>query len=251
MDLSRWKGCVAVVTGASSGIGRRVAADLVEEGMRVVGVARRKRKLTELQSSLGQMSELFFPFEADLREAELIPALFARIRAELGGIDVLVNNAGLGYDEPLMTGRIDRWKEMLDVNVLALCACTRESIADMQSRSGSGYVIHISSMSGHRVPGRGGVYTATKHAVKALTEAMRQELRQADSSIRVSAISPGFVETEFAANYHQSEEKAEQVYARYPCLQPEDISRAVRYLLAQPDHVQFHDLLVRPTRQPT
>jgi len=119
----------------------------------------------------------------------------------------------------------------------------------MRQRGGKGHVVHISSMSGHRVPGGSGVYSATKFAVRSLTEGLRQELRQAGLDIRVSSISPGFVETEFAAQYHQSQEQAESLYSQFPVLQPEDIANTVAYILTQPDHVQIHDVLMRPTQQ--
>ena len=273
MSMQRWQGKVAVVTGASSGIGHAVAEELALAGMEVAGVARRTPTLQAIKTGLGAAGERFHPFPADLRKTNEIPALFHRIRQELGGIHVLVNNAGLGHDAPLLSGESDLWREMLEVNVLALCACTREAITAMQDPGAAqrneksqieppskgteasdsqpgGYVIHISSMSGHRVPPSGGVYAATKHAVMALTEALRLELRAAGSSVRVSAISPGFVETEFAEKLHQSKKKAEEVYSRYPCLQPADMARAVMFLLSQPPHVQYHDLLVRPTQQP-
>jgi NADP-dependent 3-hydroxy acid dehydrogenase YdfG len=95
------------------------------------------------------------------------------------------------------------------------------------------------------------MYSATKFAVRSLTEGLRQELRQAGLDIRVSSISPGFVETEFAARYHQSEEKADALYSQFPVLQPDDIANAVIYMLNQPEHVQIHDMLVRPTQQPS
>lgn len=271
-SLQRWQGKVAVVTGASSGIGRAVAEDLALAGMQVAGVARRTSNLQALKNELGAPGERFHAFTADLRKTNEIPALFYRIRQTLGGVHVLVNNAGLGHDAPLLSGETELWREMLEVNVLALCACTREALTAMHDQAaahkgdqsqtetpgdpckepeiGGGYVIHISSMSGHRVPPSGGVYTATKHAVMALTEALRLELRAARSQVRVSAISPGFVETEFAEKLHQRKEKAAEVYSRYPCLQPGDMAHAVRFLLSQPPHVQYHDLLVRPTQQP-
>ncbi len=106
-------------------------------------------------------------------------------------------------------------------------------------------------MSGHRIPGGGGVYAASKHAVRALTESLRQELRAASSDIRVTAISPGFVETEFAAVFHQSQEKARETYSRYKVLDAVDVARAVSWVLSAPPHMQVHDILLRPARQPT
>ena len=140
---------------------------------------------------------------------------------------------------------------MLDVNVLALCVCTREAVSDMRAAGDRGHVIHISSMAGHRVPRRSGVYSASKFAVRSLTEALRQELREAGSAVRVTAISPGFVETEFAANYHQSEEAAHRTYSQFRVLDAADVASAVSYALSQPEHVQIHDILLRPTAQPS
>jgi 17beta-estradiol 17-dehydrogenase / 3beta-hydroxysteroid 3-dehydrogenase len=166
--------------------------------------------------------------------------------------DVLINNAGLGHHAPLVSGETAAWREMLELNVLALCVCTREAIAGMRRRGvDDGHIVHVSSMAGYRVPPDSGVYAATKHAVRALTESLRQELRAAGSGIRVGAISPGFVETEFAEHYHRSAELARQEYGRYKVLEPADIAEATLYLLAQPAHVQIHDILMRPTLQPT
>jgi NADP-dependent 3-hydroxy acid dehydrogenase YdfG len=186
---------------------------------------------------------------ADLREEADILAVFAAIRQTWGGVDVLINNAGLGHKSPLMSGDTEAWREMLEVNVLALCVCTREAIQDMQQRGDRGHIVHISSLSGHRVPGASGVYAATKFAVRALTEGLRQELRAANSAIRISAISPGFTETEFAEKYHNSPDIARDIYSRFPVLQPADVANAVAYVLAQPEYVQVHDVLVRPTFQ--
>jgi NADP-dependent 3-hydroxy acid dehydrogenase YdfG len=120
----------------------------------------------------------------------------------------------------------------------------------MRRRGDDGYVVHVSSMAAYRIPPGGGAYAATKFAVRALTEGLRQELRQAGSGIRVTAISPGFVETEFAGIFHGDEERGRQTYGRFPVLQADDIAKAVHFVLSQPPHVQFHDLLLRPTQQP-
>ncbi len=244
-DLSSWTDSVALVTGASAGIGASIVRKLHAAGLRVAFCARRVDRIEALEAELGERA---WAIPCDLRDEASIDSMFDAIRARWGGVTVLVNNAGLGHDAPLRTGTTELWREMLEVNVLALCICTREALKDMGDR---GHVIHISSMAGHRVPGGSGVYSATKHAVKALTEGLRLELREAGSNVRVSAISPGYVETEFAAHYNKSEEQAAQTYARFPCLQPDDVAEGLLYLLAQPAHVQVHDLLMRPTRQPT
>jgi len=249
VSLDRWQGRVALVTGASSGIGRAVSVGLAEAGMKVAVAARREDRLLELREEVGGGELLVHP--TDLRDEASIDGLFARIRDQWGGVDVLVNGAGLGHLAPLATGETQQWRDMLEVNVLALCICTREAVQDMRVRGDDGHVIHISSMSGYRVAPGGGVYAATKHAVRALTEALRGELRELRSGIRVTSISPGFVETEFAARYHRSEEAARETYGRYPVLQVDDIARSVAYVLAQPPHVQVHDILLRPTQQDT
>jgi len=240
---------VAMVTGASSGIGRAIALKLAQEGYRLALCARRQERLKELATKLQASGVEVLIQTVDLRKESDILAFFDTIRQRWGGVDVLINNAGLGHKQPLLDGDTEAWRDMLEVNVLALCICTREATRDMRQRGGKGHVVHISSMSGHRVPGGSGVYSATKFAVRSLTEGLRQELRQAGLDIRVSSISPGFVETEFAAQYHQSQEQAESLYSQFPVLQPEDIANTVAYILTQPDHVQIHDVLMRPTQQ--
>ncbi len=244
----RWAGRVALVTGASSGIGRAIALALGGLGMRVAVTARRSERLEQLRPELG---DRLFPITCDLRDVASIDRVFARIRSEWGGVDVLVNNAGLGHETPLVGGDTEQWREMLEVNVLALCACTSHAVADMQRRGVEGHVIHVSSMAAHRVPAGSGVYSATKYAVRSLTEGLRQELRELGSPVRVSSVSPGYVETEFHQNYFQSEERARAAYSRYPVLQPRDIASSVVHALTAPPHVQIHDILVRATEQPS
>jgi NADP-dependent 3-hydroxy acid dehydrogenase YdfG len=171
------------------------------------------------------------------------------VRARFGGVDVLINNAGLGRAASLADGATEDWREMLELNVLALSICTREALRDMRARGDDGHVIHVSSMAAHRVPPASGMYSATKFAVRALTEALRQELRERESAIRVTAISPGFVETEFAATYHRSEEAARETYGRFKVLEPSDVADAIAWVLACPPHMQVHDVLMRPTHQ--
>lgn len=251
MDLTRWRGRVALVTGASSGIGRAVAERLAGEGMRVVVCGRRQGLLNELAELLGGRGADVLPVAVDLRREGDIAALFARVRAEWGGTDVLVNNAGLGRYAPLVDGQTDAWREMLELNVLALCVCTREALSDMRRRGDDGHVVHVSSMAAYRVPPQLGMYAASKYAVRALTEGLRAELRAFGSGIRVSSVSPGYTETEFTSVYYQDEEKARRAYARFKVLSPEDVAEAVAYLLGQPPHVQVHDVLLRSTEQPT
>ena len=245
-DLERLRGKVALVTGASSGIGKAVARRLSDAGLKVVLTARRKERLDELRAELPGET-LVAP--ADLRREADILRVFAGLREEWGGVDVMINNAGLGYFSPLMDGDSEKWREMLEVNVLALSICTREAVRDMRARGDDGHVVHVGSMAGHRVPQGSGVYAASKFAVRALTEGLRQELRDAKSKIRVSAISPGIVETGFHANFHMSEEEARKYYGRFKVLEPDDVADAVSFVLGAPTHVQVHDILLRPRDQ--
>ena len=243
---------IALVTGASSGIGRAIAIRLAKSHYRVLMTARRLQRLNALRDELLDAGHSVDVYQADLRNEVELDGLFSFIKERYGCLDVLVNNAGLGRNASLLEGETDAWREMFDVNVIALSVCTRNAVQLMRKAGDSGQIIHVSSMSGHRVPtGTGGMYSATKHAVRALTEALRRELRALESSIKVTAISPGFVETEFAEVMSGSRDTADAVYARYPCLQPDDIASTVMHILAQPDYVQIHDVLVRPTQQPS
>src|SRR5438477_9620088 len=186
----------AIVTGASSGIGAETARLLARAGAAVTLAARRADRLEALAAEIGGRAVVQ---PTDMRREEDIVRLVAVAREKFGGVDVLVNNAGLGRAAPLSSSPTEPWREMLEVNVLGLCIATREAIQDMDRRGVAGHVVHVSSMAGHRIPGvDSGVYAATKFAVRALTEALRRELRERKSAIRVTAISPGHVHTEFA-----------------------------------------------------
>src|SRR5687767_3253613 len=168
---------VALVTGASSGIGAAVARALAQADMRVALLARRVDRLRALAEDIRRERPAadLLVLPCDLRREEDILAAFAVVRGQWGGVDVMVNNAGLGRDAPLVDGVTEAWREMLDVNVLALAICTREAVADMRRRGDRGHVVHVSSMAAHRVPGGSGIYSATKFAVRSLTEGLRKE----------------------------------------------------------------------------
>ena len=246
--MERFRGKVALVTGASSGIGEAVASRLAAAGMRVAVCARRKERLDALVARAGDAEVL--PLAVDLRDEAQILRMFEAVREKWGGVDVLVNNAGLGRKAPLTEGDTEGWREMLEVNVLALCICTREAVRDMRRRGDRGHVVHVASMAAHRVPPGSGVYSATKYAVRSLTEGLRQELRELGSAVRVSALSPGFVETEFHQVFLGDAEQARKTYSRFKVLEPADVADAGEYVLGAPDHVQVHDVLMRPTEQP-
>ena len=248
-SMDRWRSRVAVVTGASSGIGQVVTLGLLKAGMRVAVCARRLEAIEGLGEEAG-MPDAFLACRADLRIESEIVGFFDTVRKRWQGVHVLVNNAGLGFAGDLVSQDPGQWREMLEVNVLALCICTQQALAQMKEHHDESHIIHIGSMSGHRVPpGSNGVYCATKFAVRALTESLRQEMHTAKRPVRVTTISPGLVETGFASNYAGSTDAAAKTYGALKCLQSEDVASAVLYALAQPDHMQIHDILLRPKEQ--
>mmetsp|Transcript_35883 Transcript_35883/g.113482 ORF Transcript_35883/g.113482 Transcript_35883/m.113482 type:complete len:186 (-) Transcript_35883:105-662(-) len=175
--------------------------------MKVVGAARRADRLEELAAAIEEAG--CGDFEAvptDLADAQSVRGLFEAAREQWGGVDVLVNAGGVGFAAPLLEADPADWQQMVDVNIVGLSVATKEAVEDMHAREGEGHIFHISSMSGHRVPGPGtyGFYAATKFAVRALTEGLRQELRLKKSPVRVTSISPGLVETEFSVGRKES-----------------------------------------------
>jgi NADP-dependent 3-hydroxy acid dehydrogenase YdfG len=240
----------AVVTGASSGIGAETARALAAAGASVTVAARRADRLDALAAEIRASRGSVAVQPTDMRREEDIRRLFATARESFGGVDVLVNNAGLGRAASLASGATEPWREMLEVNVLGLAIATREAIQDMERRGVAGHVVHVSSMAGHRIPGpESGMYAATKFAVRALTEALRQELRARKSPIRVTAVSPGHVFTEFADVFTGRPGAQVEVSERFKILEPREIAEAIVWILTRPPHMEVHDLLVRPTAQ--
>ena len=240
----------AVVTGASSGLGAATARAFAAAGASVTIAARRIDRLetlaTEIRAARGSVAVQ----TTDMRREDDIRRMFATARERFGGVDVLVNNAGLGRAASLASGATELWREMLEVNVLGLAIATREAIQDMERRNVAGHIVHVSSMAGHRVPGPdSGMYAATKFAVRALTEALRQELRARKSPIRVTAVSPGYVATEFADVFSGRPGATAELDARLKTLEPRDVAEAILWIVTRPPHMEVHDLLVRPTAQ--
>ncbi|KAK9816310.1 hypothetical protein WJX74_009060 [Apatococcus lobatus] len=255
--MVRWKGKVALVTGASSGIGRAICVELAQAGMRVVAIARRRDRLEDLQQELVGTHSMpiahFLPVVCDItKEAEVValPRIISKRWPE-AGIDVLVNNAGLGRNNAsLFEGSTQSWVEMVSTNVLGVCMCTREAVQDMKRRGKWGQVINISSMSGHRIvtAGGSGFYSATKQALRTLTETLRQEARALGVPLRVSSVSPGVVDTEFfnTARFGQA---GESLADKMEALAPQDVAHAVVWALEAPPRMDVNDILVRPTAQ--
>ena len=237
--------CV-VVTGASSGIGAVAVRMLAAAGARLVIGARRVERLDALAAELGAGRVVAVP--TDMRVEADVVHLVATARERFGGVDALVNNAGLGRKAPVSSAPSEPWREMLETNVLGLLIATREAIQDMDRRGVAGHVVHVSSMAAHRVPGAdAAVYAGTKFAVRAIAEGLRQELRARQSPIRVSCVSPGWVETEFAQVFAGPSGTPQSPGVKQ--LEAADIAGAILWVLSQPPHVEVHDVLVRPTAQ--
>jgi NADP-dependent 3-hydroxy acid dehydrogenase YdfG len=237
-------GRVAVVTGASSGIGGATARLLAKEGCNVVLAARREDRLIALAAELGE-GALVAP--TDVSDPAACAALVARTLERFGSLDILINNAGLGLYGSIAEGDPEDWRKMFDVNVLGVLYTTRAAVRQML-RQGAGDVLFVSSLAGRRVPRADGtVYAATKHAVNAIAEGLRMDVHE--KGIRVLNVEPGLVRTEFPESSHPS---AQEYYAEkeYTPLEAEDVARAVVYALLQPPRVSVNEILVRPTEQP-
>ena len=250
--MERYVGRVAVVTGASSGIGEGLVRALVAAGLRVAGCARNADKLQALGRSLGADSERFLAVPCDLTEEDQVRHFFSRVLTEWGAVDILINNAGLAFSSSLLDGTVDEWRTMLNTNIVALCLCTQLAVKSMQERNVSdGYIIHINSESGHMhpVPSKFHFYSATKHAVRALAETMRLELARSLPGCRISSVSPGLVETQFLAKMVGRPGDQLKLFSRMKALEVEDVVQTVLHLLQTPAHVQVHDVLMRPAGQ--
>lgn len=190
--MDRWVGKIAVVTGASSGIGATIAVELVKSGLIVVGLARRVELVEELHKELPEsLKNYLYPIKCDVTEESEIVQAFATIESKFGGVDVLINNAGVFKFTTLISrDNSIPIRETINTNIMGLVFCSREAIQSMTKRKFGGNIIHINSVTGHYVPNiksfTVNVYAASKHAVTALTETLRQDLNKMKSNIRVT-----------------------------------------------------------------
>jgi NADP-dependent 3-hydroxy acid dehydrogenase YdfG len=242
------QGRIAVVTGASSGIGAAVARALVHEGAHTVLAARREDALTEVQAGLqgGEVRTLIVP--TDVTDRRQVKSLVARTEEDLGPVDILVNCAGLMYFTLMKNRHEDDWERTVDVNCKGALNCIGAVLQGMLDR-GWGHIILISSDAGRKVfPGLS-VYSGSKFFVEALAQGLR--LETAGTGLRVTTIQPGNVVTDLLAL--SSDEEALKLYGQPSgarVLDPEDIAKTVIYALRQPDHVAVNEILVEPRDEP-
>ena len=240
MKMQDLTGKVAVVTGASSGIGEAAARLLVEEGMHVVLVARRRERLEALAAELGDAASIV---EADVADCVQVRALFDYVGQKFGGLDLLFNNAGLGIHAKFETSQPEDWKQMIDANLYGVLNCTHSAIPYLRGREGA-MICSVSSVGGRYGVANWSVYSATKYAVVGFHDALRKEL--GPERIRVTVIEPGAVWTEFGENVSTAlNERREQLDA----LTSENIAQALVYAFAQPGNVLVEEIMVRPVLQ--
>ncbi len=247
--MSTFQDSIALITGASSGIGRACAEAFARAGARVILAARRKGRLQDLANELQTKYDAeSFIIELDVRDNKAVGQAFNRLPEKWQGIDVLVNNAGLsrGLDK-LHEGSIEDWEEMIDTNVKGMLFISKAVIPGMVKR-GKGTIVNIGSVAGHSVYPRGNVYCASKHAVDALTKGMRMDL--VDTPLRVCTVDPGLVQTEFSeVRFRGDTVRAKSVYQGLTPLSPEDVADAVMYCASAPPHVQVAQVVLYPTAQ--
>ena len=240
---------IALITGATSGIGKAVAIAIAKEGFNLIITGRRKDLLDSVANKIKEELKVdVLPLNFDVRDSSSVEKFLGNLPKEWRAIDVLVNNAGLAVGmDPIDNGSFEDWDRMIDTNVKGLLYVSR-IISEGMAKRQSGHIINIGSIAGKSVYPNGNVYCATKHAVDALSRAMSQDLYK--HNIKVSQVCPGLAETEFSkVRFKGDNELAANVYKGYIPLRPEDIANAVVYIIMAPAHVNIADLVIMPAAQ--
>jgi NADP-dependent 3-hydroxy acid dehydrogenase YdfG len=247
--MAKLDGKVAVVTGASSGIGEATAEALAAEGAAVVVAARREDRLTDLVERIRGNGGRVLAAVCDVTDESQAHGLIRKAEEEFGSVDILLNNAGVMLLSKVSKSLSEEWRRMLDVNVMGLLYATDAAI-EVMKRQGGGHLVNVSSLAGRKVTrDSSGVYAGSKHAVHAISEGLRQELLE--DNIRVTIVAPGAVDTELPD--HITDEDARESLSGLMSLerlQAEDIANAVVYAVTQPWRVSVNEILIRPTQQP-
>jgi 3-hydroxy acid dehydrogenase / malonic semialdehyde reductase len=247
--MNNVQGKLILITGASAGIGQACARRLAREGARLVLWARREERLADVAAAItAETGADVVTAIVDVRDRAAVNAAMTALIDEVGTPDVLLNNAGLAAGMDLIQyGDPDDWDRMIDTNIRGLLHVTRAVLPPML-RAERGHIINIGSAAGHWTYPRGNVYSATKFAVRSLTEGLNMDLL--GTPLRVSSIDPGLAETEFSlVRFHGDSERAGQVYRGMQPLSGDDIADAVAYVIGVPPHVNVLDLVLMPTAQ--
>ena len=243
------EGRKVLITGASSGIGEATAEAMAAEGAAVALGARRKERLDDLAGRIGDGGGTAVAIESDITDEDQAKNLVETAHAELGGLDCLVNNAGVMLLGPLQGADPGEWRQMIEVNCLGLLYCTHYALPLIRD-GGGGDVINVSSVAGRMAALGSGVYNLTKWGVVGYSESLRQE--GALIGVRVTVIEPGFVETELQGHNKNPMvvEQIEKMQKQLPkVLEAKDIANAILYAASQPEHVSVNEILVRPSGQ--
>ena len=237
----------ALITGATSGIGKATAELFAEKGINLIICGRRLDRLESLKIKLSNKVDVHI-LNFDVRDKNKVLSSIQSLPSNFNKIDILINNAGNAHGlDPIQTGSIDDWDAMIDINVKGLLYVSKAVIPQMVERS-DGFIVNIGSIAAKEVYPNGNVYCASKAAVDALNKGMRIDLNQ--HQIRVCGIHPGLVETEFSeVRFKGNKEKANPVYKGYKALQSEDIADIIYFVISRPYHVNIEDLIVYPTAQ--
>lgn len=236
----------ALITGATSGIGKATAYKFAQHGIRLILCGRRQERLQTIKKELDSLTEVY-TLNFDVRDNAEVKNAINSLPEDFKKIDILINNAGNAHGlDPIQTGSIEDWDAMMDINVKGLLYVSRAIIPQMTERQ-SGHIINIGSSAGKEVYPKGNVYCGSKHAVLAITEGMRIDLNP--FGIKVGAVNPGLVETEFSQVRFKGDKIADSVYKGFKALQAEDIADIIYFVISRPYHVNIADLLVFPTAQ--
>jgi NADP-dependent 3-hydroxy acid dehydrogenase YdfG len=242
------KNKVAIITGASSGIGYATSLTLSKAGIRVAVGARRTERLQELEKQIIKNNGEILVQKTDVTRKSDCDSLVNTIVEKWGKVDILINNAGLMPLSYFKNGKVEEWEQMVDVNIKGVLYCTSAVVPYMLEKK-SGHIINISSVAGRIVFAGGSVYCATKHAIAALSEGLRKELSPT-YNIRVTCIEPGAVETELLESItDESMTGFIQATKNMETLRSDDIANAILYAVQAPRHVNVNEILIRPTAQ--
>ncbi len=243
------EGKVVVITGASSGLGESTARHLAQRGGgggSVVLGARRLDRIDALAAELTASGHPALAVQTDVTDRAQVQRLVDAAIARFGRIDVMINNAGLMPHSPLERLKVDDWDRMIDVNLKGVLYGIAAALPPMQAQK-SGHIINVSSVAGHKVRPGGAVYSATKHAVRALSEGLRQEVKP--YNIRTTVISPGAVDTELPNSITEPDVAANMRKVYEVAVPADAFARAVAYAMSQPDDIDINEILFRPTKQ--